>query len=663
MRWTRAGASGLAAAAIAALVYGATLAPTVGAGDSGELILAADSLSIPHPPGYPVWLLLARAAALIPVGAVAWRINVLSAALSAAAVGLFYLLALRVGIRRNAAALATAFFGASTLVWRSAVEAEVYPLATLLFLALGLLALRSREDDPRAPRYEALFFFAAGLAPLVHQTLAAPALILAAWVLAKAPRAPRAPRLLRAALLAAAGFSVFFVIPLRTAAAPAASFDHHAGFAAALGELLRTNYGAMQQNPFRFDFLGADLSGMGAEVAAGVGIPAAFLAAFGLLRIRREGTVLPLVLAAASIPAGLALLLVFTPDAEHLAQVAPFLAPVAAVVCLAAGFGATELARGLTARWRPMAAAALAACALVTILVHARACDRTGFRLAERYGRDLVRDLPNGSTLILDGDNETFLAGYATRIEHLRPDVTLIHRRGYLFGDPYGLHGVPRSQWVGIAHEVDLQRLEKADRPIYYATPPADLVSAGVRFESAGLVHRATRTVATPAGDSTVAWLPPAGWPRSTDLLPGSPKRYDYVTRKLAVSYSDAAARALWDQGRRVEAFAWFEDAAQVGYDNVGARLNLATAAATVGRPDLALSELLAARSLAPHDPNPAARLAIFMAAAGQYRDAALWFERAYEVGPAPALASDAARAWSLAGDEARAREWRGRAG
>lgn len=660
MRWTRAGASGLAAAAIAALVYGATLAPTVGAGDSGELILAADSLSIPHPPGYPVWLLLARAAALIPIGAVAWRINVLSAALSAAAVGLFYLLALRVGIRRNAAALATAFFGASTLVWRSAVEAEVYPLATLVFLALGLLALRSREDDPAAPRYEALFFFAAGLAPLVHQTLAAPALILAAWVFA---RAPRAPRLLRAALFAAAGFSAFLVVPLRTAAAPAASFDHHPGFAAALGELLRTNYGAIRQNPFRFDFLGADVSGMGAEVAAGVGIPAAFLAALGLLRIRRAGGVLPLVLAAASIPAGLALLLVFTPDAEHLAQVAPFLAPVAAVVCLAAGFGATELARGFPARWRPMAAAALAACALVTILVHARACDRTGFRLAERYGRDLVRDLPSGSTLIVDGDNETFLAAYATRIEHLRPDVTLIHRRGYLFGDPYGLRGVPRSQWVGIAHEVDLERLEKADRPIYYATPPADLVSAGVRFESAGLVHRATRTVAKSAADSSAAWLPPAGWPRSTDLLPGSPERYDYVTRKLAVSYSDAAARALWDQGRRVEAFAWFQDAAEVGYDNVGARLNLATAAATVGKPDLALSELLAARSLAPHDPDPAARLAIFMAAAGQYRDAALWFERAYEVGPAPALASDAARAWSLAGDETRARQWRGRAG
>ena len=118
------------------------------------------------------------------------------------------------------------------------------------------------------------------------------------------------------------------------------------------------------------------------------------------------------------------------------------------------------------------------------------------------------------------------------------------------------------------------------------------------------------------------------------------------------MSYSDAAARSLWAAGRLDEAFPWFLDAAQVGFDNVGARLNLATVAAAVGKPELALTEFLAARSLAPLDPDPAARLAAFLSAAGRHRDAALWFEKAYQAGPAPARASDAARAWTLAGDE-----------
>ncbi|TMQ54271.1 MAG: DUF2723 domain-containing protein [Candidatus Eisenbacteria bacterium] len=101
MRWTRAGAGSLAAAAIAAFVYGSTLAPSVGAGDSGELILAAQSMGIPHPPGYPLWVLLARAAAVLPWGTVAFRVNALSAVLSACAVGLFYLLAARCGLRKS----------------------------------------------------------------------------------------------------------------------------------------------------------------------------------------------------------------------------------------------------------------------------------------------------------------------------------------------------------------------------------------------------------------------------------------------------------------------------------------------------------------------------------------------------------------------------------
>src|SRR5262245_55381201 len=54
MRWTRAGAGCLVSGAAAAALYCWTLAPGVGAGDSGELILAAHDLRAPHPPGYPL---------------------------------------------------------------------------------------------------------------------------------------------------------------------------------------------------------------------------------------------------------------------------------------------------------------------------------------------------------------------------------------------------------------------------------------------------------------------------------------------------------------------------------------------------------------------------------------------------------------------------------
>src|SRR4029078_1774398 len=52
-------------------LYVWTLAPTVTLVDSGELIVAARSLGVAHPPGFPFYVLLANAATRLPFGNVA----------------------------------------------------------------------------------------------------------------------------------------------------------------------------------------------------------------------------------------------------------------------------------------------------------------------------------------------------------------------------------------------------------------------------------------------------------------------------------------------------------------------------------------------------------------------------------------------------------------
>ncbi|MBI4364020.1 MAG: DUF2723 domain-containing protein, partial [Candidatus Latescibacteria bacterium] len=250
MRWTRAGAGCLVAAAVAALAYGLTLSPSVGAGDSGELILAAQSLGIAHPPGYPLWVLLARVVALLPWGSVALRVNALSAVLSALSVGLFYLLAARCGLKRPARVGATLVFAGSTVIWGSAVQAEVYALATAAFLLLALTALRARSRRTAGGRADAAFFFAAGMALMVHQTLLFPAVVLGAWVLA---RGFRASRLVAALGWAALGLSIVLVLPVRSSTHPTLDWGHDRSVAALWENLLRHGYGGLRQNPFRLD--------------------------------------------------------------------------------------------------------------------------------------------------------------------------------------------------------------------------------------------------------------------------------------------------------------------------------------------------------------------------------------------------------------------------
>ena len=118
-------------------LYVITLAPSIAFWDAGEYIATAHILGIPHPPGKPLFVVLARSWSLLlaPLGLpVAVRINLLAAVTSAAASGFLFLVAHRVlssffDARRFAlaGAAAAALIGATALtVWvQSSVNEKV----------------------------------------------------------------------------------------------------------------------------------------------------------------------------------------------------------------------------------------------------------------------------------------------------------------------------------------------------------------------------------------------------------------------------------------------------------------------------------------------------------------------------------------------------------
>jgi len=83
--------AGIIAFWVSFATYVYTLQPTVGLEDSGELICGAYKLGVPHPPGYPMWSILSKLFTFIPVGDVAYRVNLLSAMCSALAAGMIAL--------------------------------------------------------------------------------------------------------------------------------------------------------------------------------------------------------------------------------------------------------------------------------------------------------------------------------------------------------------------------------------------------------------------------------------------------------------------------------------------------------------------------------------------------------------------------------------------
>jgi succinate dehydrogenase hydrophobic anchor subunit len=89
-----------AAAIVSALIlvlYLITLAPSTAMWDTSEYIAAAYTLGLPHPPGNPLFVLLGRFFAILPIAPnVAMRINILAALCSAGAAGMWFLITERV---------------------------------------------------------------------------------------------------------------------------------------------------------------------------------------------------------------------------------------------------------------------------------------------------------------------------------------------------------------------------------------------------------------------------------------------------------------------------------------------------------------------------------------------------------------------------------------
>lgn len=138
----------IAATLITLGVYVLTIAPDLtwanASFDGVELITASATLGVPHPPGYPTYVVLGKLFSFLPIGSVAFRYNLFSAFATALAAGLLVpsIGVLYPHVRPPAAMAAALLFGFAPLVWSQAVVTEIYGL-NLLALAL-FLAVWSR---------------------------------------------------------------------------------------------------------------------------------------------------------------------------------------------------------------------------------------------------------------------------------------------------------------------------------------------------------------------------------------------------------------------------------------------------------------------------------------------------------------------------------------
>ena len=225
-------------------VYIATLAPSIVFADTGELALAAATGGVAHPPGFPLYLILAGLFSHLPLGSdIAYRLNFFSALAGALTVPVIYLtlrmaLAAVGSVRKEASPAepgaighvapitAALLFGFSLTFWRQATITEVYTLnllLTTLLLLFGVAHLRLAREKRESPWVLACLGLAAGLGAANHSTLlfSVPGVALCV-ILAPRRRSLGLGRmvLISAGVAVAAGLLAYAVLPIRAGADP-----------------------------------------------------------------------------------------------------------------------------------------------------------------------------------------------------------------------------------------------------------------------------------------------------------------------------------------------------------------------------------------------------------------------------------------------------------
>jgi hypothetical protein len=428
-RWWAEALAGLVALA----VYLRTLAPTVAGGDSGELVTVGATLGVAHPPGYPLYTLLAHAFTWLPFGGPAARVNLFSAVCAALAAAVACRAVRRASGDPWAGLLAAGTLAFSPLVWPYAVTAEVFPLNDLLVAALVLCAVEVERTADVVVRRRALGAFAlsAGLGAANHHTIVFVAAPFAVWLLARhrALLTTRFAALLGA--LALLGAAPYLYLPWAAARHPAIAWGDPSSAAGFLAHVLRREYGT-------FQLATADVGGGGGALPRIVDLlrtlttstsglaplfAGAALVGARLGTVRGRLTVLVAATLALYVSVFASLANLRLDDALHRTMQDRFWQQAVVLAAVLMGFGLAFLAERAGAAARLLAPAVALGASLGLAWAHWRTGDHRGHTFVRDYGRAILDALPENAILLITSDEAVGAVRYLQQVEGVRRDV------------------------------------------------------------------------------------------------------------------------------------------------------------------------------------------------------------------------------------------------
>ncbi|XP_053365559.1 transmembrane protein 260 isoform X3 [Clarias gariepinus] len=437
--WTLTGAT---VACVLAL-YLQHVARAVAGGDSGELITAACELGVAHPPGYPLFTILAALAVrLLPATSPAHAVNVLCAVLGAMASGALCYTVCRMAGSGPGAVLAGGSFALSKLVWQWSIVAEVFSLNNLFVGLLFCLAacFHTVQTVHQKKKFALWGALCCGVSLCNQHTLVVYVLVIIPWALLQlyTYKGLGFSSIVSLGVCFLAGFLPYIYLPISSYLNKARwSWGDQTTLSGLLTHLLRAEYGTfslaksegkvnlMKMLQAQFNHCVADLS-----------VPVLVLAALAMLqalwnRCRAVVCLIAIMVSVYSVFFAWRANL----DIENpllLGVVERFWLQADAGVCVLAGVGLNwtvcllERWLGLRPVWNAGAWLITAGLLSHTVHLNQRELDRSRNDVVERFAHELIFSFPESSLVLTRGDLPGNTLRYLHYCQGLRPDLSLI---------------------------------------------------------------------------------------------------------------------------------------------------------------------------------------------------------------------------------------------
>lgn len=539
-------------------LYLTTLSRGIQPGDGPELTTSALHLGICHPSGYPLYTLLGRLFSLLPVGSIAFRLNLFGALCGAAAVAVLAGWIRRVSGNVVGALFAAASLATSVTLWRESVSAEVYSL-TALFLALLIVVSPEKRGETRRLFLTA---FLGGLALTNHLSLAflLPVLLLRILTVAR----PSWRELAACVFLFALGLSPYLYLPIRASLHPLWNWGDPSDIDRLITHVTGMGYWGYLGEGHIGRRLMQWVGGLGRELTwiSFLLVPA------GLLQMKESRRdLIALVVGGALLSLGYTLhFQINDPDAYFLPVYLLFAVPIA--------FAFTPIKR-------TAALPLLVLLPAIQVWQNLPECDLRERDVLGEYVDNLLLTLDEGAALIVEGDSDSFGLLYARHAEGKRPDITLwnavldLMPGGPLFDDISR-----RGRSANRKREAFRAHLMRGGS-VYAVSDRDELGVEGYELIPWGLIYRYV-----PQGSR-----PPEGraqlWERyATGEMERVPRNGGYLPRILAATYPLQKSRFHLAMGEEEEAFQLLRQVEVMGEGLSVVWNNVGLAWWRAGRPD-----------------------------------------------------------------------------